>query len=210
VAASTNRAASSRHFTPTLNQYRALVSNGAYNLMKKALFLLLIGAAAGAFGYYYLQEKRTAPAPTSKPAEVKTADKAEPASPSLGERAREEAKEVKDSVAAKLADWHLTPDEIGAELQRTGQVVRTKAQAAGENIASATSNARIVTVIKAKYALDKELSARAIAIDCDNGQVTLTGNVASTALIAKAVGVALDTDGVTHVKSLLTVAPEKN
>jgi len=210
VAARINRVASSEHFDLKLNQRRAAVSNGAYNLMKKALFLFLIGAAAGAFGYYYLQEKRLAPAPTSKPAEAKAADKPAPASPSLSERARDEAKAVKDTVTTKLADWHLTPDEIGAELQRTGQVVRTKAQTTGESIASATANARIVTVIKTKYALDKELSARAIAIDCDNGQVTLTGNVASTALIAKAVGIALDTEGVSHVKSLLTVAPEKN
>jgi len=174
--------------------------------MKKALFLFLIGAAAGAFGYYYVQEKRTA---TPATAEAKPLEKSAQPAPTLTERARDEAKAVKNSVANKLTEWHLTPDEIGSELSRTGQVVRTKAQATGETIATATTNARIVTVIKAKYALDQELSARAIEVDCESGQVTLRGNVANTALVAKAVGVALDTDGVSHVTAKLTVAPEK-
>jgi len=176
--------------------------------MKKALFLFLIGAAAGAFGYYYVQEKRTA-TPVTATAEAKPLEKSAQPAPTLTERARDEAKAVKNSVANKLTEWHLTPDEIGSELSRTGQVVRTKAQATGETIATATTNARIVTVIKAKYALDQELSARAIEVDCESGQVTLRGNVANTALVAKAVGVALDTDGVSHVTAKLTVAPEK-
>jgi osmotically-inducible protein OsmY len=178
--------------------------------MIKAFFILLVGAAAGAFAYYYLQNRQPQPSTAPKSAEATPAAGPTQASPSIADRARDEAKTVKDSVATKLAEWHLTPSEIGAELERTGQVVRTKAQSAGATIASATSNARIVTVIKAKYTLDKELSARAIEIDCDNGQVTLNGKVANTALIAKAVGLALDTDGVTHVTSKLTVAPDKS
>lgn len=177
--------------------------------MKKAFFIFLIGAAAGAYGFYYLQQKKAAsPDPVPKNS---TAVKPEPTTdkdktPSLSDRAINDVKAAKDAVAAKFAEWHLTPDEISSELARTGQVVRTKAHAAGESIASTASNARIVTAIKAKYTLDNELSARAISVDCENGQVTLTGTVASPALIAKAVGLALDTDGVTHVKSLLTVA----
>lgn len=178
--------------------------------MNKALFIFLIGAAAGAFGYYYFQEKRPSAAVAPKSAEAKP--DAEPAhtNPTFAERARDEAHAVKDTVATKFAEWHLTPEEIGNELSRTGQVVRTKAHAAGESVASATSNARIVTVIKTKYALDKELSARAITVSCDNGQVTLSGKVANTTYIAKAVGLALETDGVTHVTSQLTVATENH
>jgi len=179
--------------------------------MKQAFFIFLIGAAAGAFGFYYLQEKHTPPHAAPQAAEAKPAAKtAQPAAPSLSERAREDARAAKDAVANKLVEWHLTPDEIGAELSRTGQVVRTKAQSAGESIAGATSNARIITVIKTKYALDNELSSRAIAVACENGQVTLRGNVTSTTLIAKAVGLALDTDGVANVTAQLAVVPDKN
>ncbi len=172
--------------------------------MKKFLFFFLIGAAAGAYGYYYVQQKNLEAAKT---AESATTEKSTKPTPSLTDRVRDEAKSVKDSVANKLTEWHLTPDAIGEELERTGQVVRNKAQSTGDSIANASSSARIVTVIKTKYTLDKELSARAIAIDCDNGQITLNGTVASNALIAKAVGIALETDGVTRVKSLLKVTP---
>ena len=188
-----------------------LVEQTTSTPMKKALFIFLLGAAAGAYGFYYLQEKRQN-ADTTKPSETKSADKFSPSptTPTLAERAREDAESVKNTVANKLTAWHLTPDEIGAELARTGQIVRTKAQATGETIASATANARIVTVIKTKFALDKELSSRAISIACESGQVTLVGNVANTTLIAKAVGIALDTDGVTHVTAKLVVIPEKS
>jgi len=180
--------------------------------MKTAFFIFLLGAAAGAFGYYYFQEKQTPhAAPThpaaSSPATEPTASTSRTSS--TGERVREEARALGDNVANKLTDWHLTPDEIGAELKHTGQIVRTKAQAAGESIAGTTANARIVTVIKTKYALDQELSTRAITVACEEGNVTLQGKIASTALIAKAVGIALDTNGVTHVKSLLTVTPDQ-
>lgn len=178
--------------------------------MKTAIFIFLVGAAAGAFGFYYFQEQRTAAAAKPAPAEVKPAAEPAHANPSLSERAREEAKAAKAAIATKLTDWHLTPDEIGNDIARTGEVVRTKAQAVGESIAGATSNARIVTTIKTKYALEKELSARAIEVECDNGQVTLRGTAASHALIAKAVALALDTDGVTQVTAKLTVVPAKD
>jgi hypothetical protein len=171
----------------------------------KTLFLFLIGAAAGAYAFYSIQErqKTTAaqvPVATNTPAGTA---KDQPR-PSIMDQARAEAHEAKDAVAGKLSEWHLTPAEIRDDLARTGQVVRTKARAAGENIASATSNARIVTVIKAKFTIDKELSARAIEVDCDNGHVTLRGTVATHELIAKAIAIALETDGVTDVKSLIT------
>jgi len=172
--------------------------------MKKALFLLIVGAAAGAYGFYYVQQKNLEAA---KASESTAAEKSAKPAPTLGDRVRDEAKTVKDSVTNKLTEWHLTPEAIGEELERTGQVVRNKAQSTGDSIANASSSARIVTVIKTKLTLDKELSSRAISIDCDNGQVTLNGTVASNALIAKAVGIALETDGVTRVKSLLKVTP---
>jgi BON domain len=178
--------------------------------MKTAIFIFLVGAAAGAFGFYYFQEQRSASAAKPNSAEVKTTAEPAHANPSLSERAREEAKAAKAAVATKLADWHLTPEDISNDLARTGEVVRTKAQSVGNSIAGATSNARIVTTIKTKYALEKELSARAIEVECDNGQVTLRGTAASHALIAKAVALALDTDGVTQVTAKLTVVPAKN
>jgi uncharacterized membrane protein len=170
--------------------------------MKTAFVIFLIGVIAGAFGYYYIQHHQTGA--QSAPSAVRpTAETAQP-KPSLVEQARSEVKGTKDAIAAKLVEWHLTPEEIRSDISKTGQVVRTKARAAGETI----SNTRIEATIEAKYALDKELSARAIQIDCQDGHVTLSGTAASPSLIAKAIATALDTDGVLDVKSKIALAPE--
>jgi len=58
-------------------------------------------------------------------------------------------------------------------------------------------------VIKAKYVLDKDLSALDIHVESQDGLVTLTGQVASAAAIGKAVVLALDTAGVHNVTAKL-------
>ena len=61
--------------------------------------------------------------------------------------------------------------------------------------------------IKAKLALDKELSALGISVTTTDGRVTLSGNVPSTKHISKAMMLALETDGVREVSSTLKVKP---
>src|SRR2546423_484938 len=46
-------------------------------------------------------------------------------------------------------------------------------------------------------------------VGCQDGTITLSGSVASEALIGKAVALALDSEGVRHVKSKLTVQARK-
>ena len=121
--------------------------------------------------------------------------------------ARSTAQSARDALSDKLSQWHLSPDDIKEEIAKTGSVVRSRARAAGESIATATASARVVAVIKAKYTLDKELSSRTIDVDYKEGKVTLRGTVAAPALVGKAVAEALDTEGVTQVVSQLTVQP---
>lgn len=177
--------------------------------MKLALFIFILGVAAGACGLYYYQNQ-PAEKPAKKDAPPAAGAGAAEKNPTLSDRVRDDVKAAGNAVANKLTEWHLTPDDISKEIEHTGQVVRTKAVAVGETVANSASNARLVAAIKTKYALDKELSARAIEVDCDKGQVTLRGNVASPTLIAKAIGLALDTEGVTKVQSLLAVTAEKH
>ncbi|MFT3869066.1 MAG: BON domain-containing protein [Nibricoccus sp.] len=158
------------------------------------LFIFLLGAAAGAYGFYYYQTRNVETQPKKDAAHSSTTGTGE-TSPSFSDRVKEDAKSAKDTV--------------GKELEHAGQVVKTKAVEVGATVSSAASNARIVGTIKAKFALDNELKARAINVDCDNGHVTLNGTVATTALIDKAVRMALETDGVTKVQSMLTVTAER-
>lgn len=108
---------------------------------------------------------------------------------------------IRDTVDSKRQEWHLTSDDIKADLDRTGQVFREKAAVAGEKIA----DVRIAAVIKAKFVLDRDLSARDIAVDVTDGSVTLSGTAPSTESIGRAAALALDTDGVRNVTARLTV-----
>lgn len=173
--------------------------------MKGALIIFVLGMVAGAIALNYMKERRATEAATVESARPITTTQA-PTS-SFVDRARDAASDARDAVADKLNDWHLSGSDIKRDLAQSGEVVRTKAKSAGSSIAAATSNARVVAVIKAKYTLDRDLSARAIEVSSDAGNVTLHGTVASEELIGRAVALALDTDGVVQVKSLLTVQP---
>jgi len=104
-----------------------------------------------------------------------------------------------ESLSDKLARWHLSSDDIKADLAKTGQVVRENTKVVGDHL----NDARIVTLIKAKYVLDKDLSALDIHVESQDGLVTLTGTVTSAAAIGKAVVLALDTSGVHNVTAKL-------
>jgi len=166
--------------------------------VKNALIFFLLGAFTAIIGSRMLQPRPASPAAES---EISFANKARGAVEDVTAQTRDTASRVKETVAGKLEDWHLTPDEIKADLAKTGEVVRTKAHAAGATIA----DARIVTVIKAKYVLDRDLSAIDIAVSADSGEVVLAGSVASPELIGRALQLALDTDGVRRVTSKLAV-----
>ena len=155
--------------------------------MKTAIFFFLIGAIAGVIGWRYYERSQT---PTIGQRVENLADKT-----------RDAATNAKEAVATKADDWKLGSENIKEELAKTGQVVRSKAKTAGEFI----DDARIVTVIKGKYVMEKDLSVFAINVDCRDGQVQLTGSVSSTDLIGRAVTLALETNGVRNVVSQLVV-----
>lgn len=169
----------------------------------KALLLFLLGAVVGAFGYHLYREREAREALTAVAAPRSTSPIApvEQTTRDLGAQARETGSDTRDAINNKLRDWKLTPDDIRDDLRRGSEIVRTKAKEAGAEL----SDARILTVIKAKYVLDRDLSALDINIDVSRGQVTLNGKVATPALVGHAITLALDTDGVLTVASRLTV-----
>ena len=183
----------------------------------KNLLIFALGIAAGTFGYRYFTHRASTPPPTPPstreveavaPPQTKAAEptplkeKVARVAQDVSERSREIARETQTAVGDKLRDWKLTPDDLREDLKRGGAIVRTKARKAGAEL----SDARIVAMVKAKYVLDRELSARGLNVDVKAGEVTLRGEVASEALIGHAIALALDTDGVVSVVSRLTVA----
>jgi hypothetical protein len=171
--------------------------------MKNPLILALSLAALIASGCSDKSTKTEAAALTEKAGDV--AEQVKDTTVKVAQDVKTAAIDAKDAVAAKIVDWKLTPADIKADLEKSGRVVREKSVAAGEKSGEVISDARIVTVINGKLLAAADLSAFKINVDSDKGIVSLTGTVKSRELIGRAVGLALDTDGVTQVVSLLTV-----
>jgi osmotically-inducible protein OsmY len=155
----------------------------------RILIGFVLGVIVGAYSIRVYEGRSSIPPVTTNPPVAVTTSQA--------------ATGMGETISEKLADWHLTPDEVKADLSRSGQVVREKAQVAGSRIV----DARIITVIKAKYVLDHYLSARDISVEAHDGVVTLGGTVPSVELLGRAVELALDTDGVSRVVSQITIQP---
>ena len=156
--------------------------------MKRALIIFLLGVVAGAGGFWYYEQNRTSPAlENAKDSVVSGAGK------------------VKEAIQEQFSD--LSAEELKRELERTGMVVREKASQAGTAIADATVNARTSTAIKTKLFSDLGKAALSINVDTTDGLVTLSGTAATHEEIAKAVKIAMETEGVRKVVSTMQVKP---
>jgi hyperosmotically inducible protein len=157
--------------------------------MKRILFGFILGAATGAWGYWYFQQEDTRSvfrgAGTSMVAGVE---------------------KVTTSIQEKVSE--IRTDDIKRELEHSGMVVREKARQAGSALSDATVNTRTTAAIKGKLITEPGVSAMSINVDTSEGLVTLSGTVASHEQIAKAVRIAMDTDGVNKVISTLQVKPK--
>lgn len=174
----------------------------------KALLLFLLGAVVGIFGYHLYREREArlatvtpVAAPQVTPTTTPPPTSVESTSTDFGTRAREAARDTQNAIGNQLREWNLTPDDLRDDLRRGTEIVRTKAKQAGAEL----SDARILTVIKAKFVLDRDLSALDINVDVSQGRVTLKGRVATVALVGRAIALALETDGVMTVASQLTI-----
>ena len=85
------------------------------------------------------------------------------------------------------------------------RVVRRKVVDASKTIAEVTEDARTTAAIKAKLAADPGLSALDISVDTTDGRVTLAGRADSPEAVARALGIALEQDGVQEVISTIQV-----
>ena len=151
-------------------------------------FCFLLGLGTGVSGYWYLQQDAGKAQLAQAKFQVIT-------------NAQKAASAIKDT----LYGW--SADEIRQEMARSSMVVREKAKAAGHSIADVAANARITAAIKTKLVAEPGLSAFSINVDTTDGLVTLTGKVSSHEQVAKAVQLALATEGVHKVISTLQIAP---
>ena len=157
----------------------------------RILIILLLLIAIGAGAYWFTN--------THHQAQLAQAE----------QEAARRAQEMKDTVRNKLKDTSLNLPDIKQELERTGKVVRKKAEAVGSALADAAADARVTTTIKAKLVKDPNLSAFRIAVSTTDGVVTLSGSVDGAEQVKVAMQLALETDGVKEVISTLQVKATK-
>jgi osmotically-inducible protein OsmY len=100
-------------------------------------------------------------------------------------------------------------EDVRQELERTGLVIRQKAAQVGAFIAENTADARITGAIKARLLSEPGVSSMGIDVNTTGGLVTLAGTVNSHEEVAKAMRIALDTDGVVKVISTIQVRPKR-
>jgi osmotically-inducible protein OsmY len=156
----------------------------------KGFMAFLLGIVVGVLGYWFFTAGQ-------RRGDVREAQ----------EQIARGADKIKEDVKEVVGNISLDPNEIKEELARTGRVVRQKARKAGQAVADATENARITASIKGKLTIDPDLSALSISVDTTDGVVTLSGTVSSHELIAKAIKLAWETEGVREVISTLQVKP---
>jgi hyperosmotically inducible protein len=162
---------------------------------------LILGIILGAVGYWFVQKKANEHPEAQQRYEQSAAQ--------LRDNAEDAAHNLGDAMRAKLDTLDLSTDKIKDELANGGQIMRRKADDIGDKAVNATSDARAVTEIKAKYAEDKTLSAWDISVSCDQGHVKLSGTVSSPEDIGRAMAIALDADGVRDATSTLVVKPKQ-
>jgi hypothetical protein len=151
--------------------------------MKNTFISFIIGVLVGIAGHWYFTQ------PDSKRT---VAD------------AQESVRSGTASVEQSLKET-FDSNKIKDELARTGKVIREKAGKTGEALADAAANARSTTTIKAKLLKESSLASLTIHVDTTDGVVTLSGTVPSHEAIAKAMELALETEGVQKVVSTLQV-----
>jgi len=107
----------------------------------------------------------------------------------------------KEVYMDQVKRMRVTEDDVKKDIVKVGEVVKEKAADAGVVM----SDAKILATIKAKFALDRELSSLDIEIKVDHGNVTLSGHISNKALVNKITSLVFDTEGVKQVKAHLSI-----
>ena len=154
----------------------------------KTFIILIFGVLLGAGALWFYTDHQARTKVQSARGQIQTA-----------------TREASAAMQGKLRSLNLGTNDIKQELEKTGQIVRTKARQAGEAISDATSDARITAAIKTRMVGREHLSALDISVNTTEGVVTLAGAVDEEQEIGQAMLLAMEVEGVKKVISTLQV-----
>jgi len=98
-----------------------------------------------------------------------------------------------------------TVDRARSSVEDAAIATSGRVEAAAERAVPVIEDARITTMIQARYFIDDRIKARRINVDTMSGVVTVHGTVASEDERAHALRIARETEGVSRVEDALTV-----
>lgn len=107
------------------------------------------------------------------------------------------------AVVGTSGTMQLNEDRVREKGREIGGDIAVATERVKENVGEAALTAKI----KAKMALDDSVKSRAIDVSTNDTTVTLTGTVRSASEHDRAVSLARETNGVSHVVDHLSVTP---
>lgn len=165
----------------------------------KTAIAVLIGVLVGAGAVWLLGGND--PATTLQNAEELAAREMREA----GDALQEAGEMTRQAWNARLEALQLRAEDIQEELAEDSRVIRRKARDFGEATVDVAVDTSTTASIKAKLAADEKLSVFDVSVSTTQGYVTLSGTVDSPEHIGRAIALALGTEGVREVTSVLKV-----
>lgn len=121
-----------------------------------------------------------------------------------GQRAGQAMSNASHDVSAKLTEWKLNAQDLEADIAAKRDIVRTKEVTATPT--GAMDKSTLQAAVEGRIKADSELANLKLDVNADRkGEIQLEGKALNAGQIARAMALALDTDGVVKVTSKIKI-----
>lgn len=120
-----------------------------------------------------------------------------------GGGAKDPVEEVKRALSDKATG---VVTAVEGKIEESFDEARAGLEKTRDSVKAEISDARVAATVKTRLIREENIDGFKLNVDVRGGVVTLKGEVKSTALLSRAVKLAGEVEGVTDVKSELTVA----
>jgi osmotically-inducible protein OsmY len=123
----------------------------------------------------------------------------------VGEKVDATGRDIADAAHDAKVDTENAAHDAKVKTEDAAHDAKVKGASAADKSGEAITDAAITSAVKTKFLAEPGVSGLAIDVDTNNGVVTLTGNVKSSAEADKAISVARQSAGVKRVVNHLHV-----
>lgn len=135
---------------------------------------------------------------------ARAADRAGDKIEAAGHRAGQAMSNMSHDISAKLTEWKLNARDLEADIAAKRDIVRTREVSTAPT--GAMDKSTLQAAVEGRIKADSELSMLKLDINADRkGEIQLEGKAQNASQIARAMALALDTDGVAKVTSKIRI-----